>query len=53
MDHGLSDPHGWMPTGYQAMVSLAVWIGIVVAHAAWRSVARPEPDAIRSSGPVR
>lgn len=52
MEHGLTQGTGWIPTGYQAMVCLAVWLGIVTAHAVWRSLASAEPDAIRQAGPI-
>ena len=48
MEHELSAATGWMPTGYQAMVSLAIWIGVTVTHALWRSVADlPGPEKPR------
>jgi hypothetical protein len=43
---------GGMMTGFQAQVFLWVWCGVVVLYALVRSFARPEPDAIRPSGPI-
>ncbi len=52
MEHELTQASGWLPNGYQAMLTLATWIALAMAHAAWRSVAAPEPDPIRPSGPI-
>lgn len=41
-----------MIDGFGFMVGLWVWTVLMLAHALWRSTARPQPDAIRSSGPV-
>jgi len=43
--------HG-MISGFSAIVTLWVWLILVLLHALFRSTVRPEPDAIRPSGPV-
>ena len=43
---------GWMIEGLHAMLALWAWLLIVVLHGLWRSVAQPDPDAIRPSGPI-
>jgi hypothetical protein len=48
-------PHdaGWLPTATVALATLWAWLAAVVLHGLfWRSVRRPAPDPIRSSGPV-
>ena len=39
-------------SGFQAMVGLWIWCGVVVLHALWRSFGHAEPDPIRPAGPV-
>jgi len=36
----------------EAQALLALWLVLVGAHAAWRSLARPEPDRVRPAGPI-
>ena len=36
---------------FQAWVALWIWVPAVLLHGLWRSLFRPEPDEIRSSGP--
>ncbi|MDH3627098.1 MAG: hypothetical protein OEV00_05835 [Acidobacteriota bacterium] len=43
---------GWLISGFFAAVGLWVWVGVVVAHGLWRSIAQSEPNAIRGSGPI-
>jgi len=43
---------GWILSGYQAFVVLWVWVACVLLYGLWRSAVRPEPDAIRASGPT-
>jgi len=42
----------WIITGFQTVVVLWGWGGLVLLHAAWRSLQGPEVDPIRSSGPI-
>ena len=37
--------------GSRVLAALAAWGVLVLAYGLWRSVARPEPDPIRESGP--
>ncbi len=30
-----------------------LWAGVVLAYGLWRAFARPDPDPIRASGPIR
>ena len=39
-------------SGFQAMVGLWIWCGIVVLHGLWRSFGSPDPDPIRLAGPI-
>jgi len=43
---------GWFITGFQTQVFVWCWIVFVLLYALYRSFTRPDPDAIRSSGPV-
>jgi len=43
---------GWIVSGFQYVVALWVWTVIVLLNGAIRSAYQPEPDPIRSSGPV-
>ncbi len=44
--------HGFMPGGFLVWVLLWLWLGAVVLHGLSRSFFRPEPDPIRSPGPI-
>jgi hypothetical protein len=39
-------------SGFQAVCALWAWVAVVVLFGLWRSVLKPEPDAIRQSGPL-
>lgn len=44
---------GGMINGFQAMIFLWTWLGVVLIHGLfWRSLQRPEPDPIRPAGPI-
>lgn len=43
---------GWLLTGFQTMVALVAWSGIVLLHVLFRLAKRPEADPIRLSGPI-
>mgnify|MGYP001825680210 CR=1 FL=1 len=53
MTHQLQPSAGWIVSGFQAVVVLWAWVAVVLIHGLWRSVAKPDPDAIRSSGPTK
>jgi len=53
MAHELQPPAGWIVSGFQAVVILWSWVAVVLIHGLWRSVAKPDPDTIRSSGPTK
>lgn len=53
MMHEAPAAAGWIVSGFQSIVALWVWIAIVLIHGLWRSVAKPDPDTIRSSGPTK
>jgi len=46
------EPAGWVISGFDAMVALAVWCIAAGLYALFRSVAKPDPDPLRPSGPV-
>jgi hypothetical protein len=50
--HVASAPGGWVIDGFDALIVLAVWSVLVLLYGLYRSVSRPDPDEIRSSGPV-
>jgi len=53
MQHETAQAAGWLIDGFQTMALLAIWGLAVVAYGFfWRSLSRPEPDAIRSPGPL-
>lgn len=52
MEHEAEHLAGWIITGFQYVVALWVWVAVVLLYGLWRSAARPEPDAIRPSGPT-
>ena len=41
-----------MINGFQAMIGLWVWAGVVALYAAYRAITKQETDPIRESGPV-
>jgi hypothetical protein len=41
-----------MFSGFQALLSLIVWVAVVALYGLYRSWLRPEPDPIRLSGPT-
>jgi hypothetical protein len=44
---------GWIPTASQALVTMWAWLAVVLVHGLfWRSLRRPAPDRVRTSGPV-
>jgi hypothetical protein len=43
---------GWIINGFESLVFLVIWVGVVVLYGLWRSLNRPEPDTIRPSGPT-
>jgi hypothetical protein len=43
---------GWIISGFQYACLLWVWSALVALYGLWRSMVRPEPDDIRSSGPT-
>ena len=49
MTHEVQSSAGWIVSGFQAIVILWAWVAVVLLHGLWRSVAKPDPDAIRSS----
>jgi len=51
MDMGTPIP-GWMIDGFQTVVFLWGWVLLVLLHAVWRSLAGPETDAVRETGPI-
>jgi hypothetical protein len=53
MTHQLQPSVGWIVSGFQAVVVLWAWVAVVLIHGLWRSAAKPDPDAIRSSGPTK
>jgi hypothetical protein len=42
---------GWIINGFQYVSLIWIWTALVALHGLWRSMAQPEPDAIRPSGP--
>jgi len=53
MMHAAQPSAGWIISGFQAVVILWAWVAVVLLHGLWRSVTKPDPDAIRESGPTR
>lgn len=53
MMHEVEAPAGWIVSGFQAVVILWIWVAAALLHGLWRSVAKPDPDAIRSAGPTK
>jgi hypothetical protein len=51
--HEMQFSAGWIVSGFEAVVILWAWVAIVLLHGLWRSVAKPDPDTIRSSGPTK
>jgi hypothetical protein len=43
---------GFMIEGFHAQVALWVWCALALLYGLWRSLASPDPDPIRPSGPV-
>jgi hypothetical protein len=41
-----------MFSGFQALLTLIVWFAVVALYGLYRSWLRPDPDAIRPSGPT-
>jgi len=52
MHGGIDALTGWIITGFQAQVFVWCWIVFVLLYGVYRSLTRPDPDPIRSSGPV-
>jgi hypothetical protein len=50
--HEAAPMAGWIISGFETLVVLAVWVGVVVLYGLWRSLNRPEPDPIRPAGPT-
>jgi len=50
--HEAAPMAGWIINGFETLVVLATWVGVVVLYGLWRSLNRPEPDPIRPSGPT-
>lgn len=53
MAHGLDAPSGWIVSGFQAIVTLWIWVAAVFLYGLWRSTSQAEPDPIRPSGPTK
>ena len=51
MAQGAEHAGGWMLSGFQAVVTLWAWLGVVLAHGLWRSSGGAEQDPIRPAGP--
>jgi len=43
---------GWTINGFQIVVVLWSWVSLVLLHAVWRSLAGPETDQVRPTGPI-
>jgi hypothetical protein len=43
---------GWIISGFQYAWLLWIWCAVVALFGLWRSMAKPDPDPIRSSGPT-
>ena len=39
-------------SAYQAWVALVIWVVVMLLHGLFRSFLRPDPDPIRSAGPL-
>jgi len=52
MHGGTHELTGWILTGFQAQVFAWCWVVLVLLYGLYRSFTRPDPDAIRPSGPV-
>jgi len=50
--HAVAPATGWIINGFETLVFLAIWAGVMILYGLWRSLNRPEPDAIRPSGPT-
>ena len=51
MEMGTPIP-GWMIDCFQTVVGLRAWVLLVLLHAVWRSLAGPETDPVRPTGPI-
>ncbi len=51
MSTDMSSP-AWVITGFQSVVLLWAWGGLVLLHAVWRSLLGAETDPIRQAGPI-
>jgi len=52
MNDAAGQASGWIVTGFQTISALWVWTTLALLHGLVRSLTRPEPDRIRTSGPV-
>lgn len=52
MSEAAGQASGWILDGFQAITLLWAWTVVVLGYGLVRSLTRPEPDAIRPSGPV-
>ena len=43
---------GWTFGGFEAMLTLVIWVALMLLHGLFRSLYRPDPDPIRPSGPI-
>ena len=43
---------GWLPSGFEAVLTLIAWGVLVLAYGMYRSAVRPEPGPPRPSGPT-
>jgi len=41
-----------MIDGFQTVVGLWAWVLLVLLHGVWRSLAGPETDPVRPTGPI-
>ena len=46
------DPRGLIAFGELFLTPGGLWFAVVLLYGLWRSAARPDPDAIRPSGPT-
>jgi hypothetical protein len=49
---GAEHAPGYMISGFQAMVFVGVWVGVVVVYGLVRSLGSADPDPIRPPGPL-
>ena len=43
---------GWMINGFQSVVALWAWTGLVLLYGLWRSLGEAATDRVRPSGPI-